>query len=147
MVKERESLSYNLPWGLKWGQLYSFFNLGAREGGRWRPPRGRFTPGKETWCPLCTRLIGQLGRSGPLQKISPPPTFDLRTVQPVVSMYTDYASCPGPQIVFSSNKSRVLSQRKLKNMSEEGTMFVHQSLFCVRWMNCKTLGSWFRRNF
>jgi hypothetical protein len=31
------------------------------------------------------------GRSGWVQKISPPPWFDPRTVQPIASRYTDYA--------------------------------------------------------
>jgi hypothetical protein len=40
---------------------------------------------------LYRRLGGFQGRSGPVQKISPPPGFDPRTVQPVVSRYTDHA--------------------------------------------------------
>ena len=56
------------------------------------PPRpGCFTPGKETWYSLCRRLGGLQGRSGRLRKISPPPGFDPRTVQPVASRYTDWA--------------------------------------------------------
>jgi hypothetical protein len=35
-------------------------------------------------------LGGPQGRSGRLPKISPPPGFDPRTVQPVASRYTDY---------------------------------------------------------
>jgi hypothetical protein len=57
---------------------------------RWLAPRpGRFTPGKETRYPLYRRLGGPQGRSGRLRKISPPPAFDPRTVQPVASHYTD----------------------------------------------------------
>jgi hypothetical protein len=44
----------------------------------------------------------------------------------------DYGSYPGPQIVFSFNKCLVLSQGRLKNLSEGGAMFVHRSWFCVR---------------
>ena len=33
-----------------------------------------------------------------MRKISPPPRFDLRTVQPVASRYTDYA-IPAPVVV------------------------------------------------
>jgi hypothetical protein len=51
----------------------------------------RFTPGKETRYPLYRRLGGPQGRSGRVRKISPPPGFDSRTVQPVASRYTDYA--------------------------------------------------------
>jgi hypothetical protein len=73
--------------------LYSFFNLGCRWG--WvvnaTPRPGRFTPGKETRYQLYRRLGGLQGRSGRVRKISPPPGFDPRTVQPVASRYTDCA--------------------------------------------------------
>ena len=38
--------------------------------------------------------VGPKGRSEQVRKISPPPGFDPRTVQPVVSRYTDYATRP-----------------------------------------------------
>jgi hypothetical protein len=41
-------------------------------------------PGKTRY-PLYGRLGGPQGRSGRVRKISPPPGFDLRTVQPVAS--------------------------------------------------------------
>jgi hypothetical protein len=41
--------------------------------------------------PLYRRLGGPQGRSGRLLKLSPPPGFHPRTVQPVASRYTDYA--------------------------------------------------------
>ena len=47
-------------------------------------------PGKTRY-PLYRRLGGPQGRSGPVRKISPPPGFDPRTVQPVASRYTDWA--------------------------------------------------------
>jgi hypothetical protein len=60
----------------------------ALDGGGWSTPRpGRFTPGKETRYPLGRPQ----GRSGRMRKISPPPEFDPRTVQPVASRYTDCA--------------------------------------------------------
>jgi hypothetical protein len=40
---------------------------------------------------LYRRLGGPQGRSGRLRKISPPPGFDPRTVQPIASRYTDFA--------------------------------------------------------
>ena len=49
----------------------------------------RFTPTKETRDPLYRRLGGPQDRSGRVRKISPPPGFDPRTVQPVASRYTD----------------------------------------------------------
>jgi hypothetical protein len=47
-------------------------------GGQRHPP-GRFTPEKETRYPLCRRLGGSQGRSGRVQRVSPPPGFDPRT--------------------------------------------------------------------
>jgi hypothetical protein len=37
---------------------------------------------------------GWVDRFGQVRKISPPPGFDPRTVQPVASRYTDYATRP-----------------------------------------------------
>jgi len=48
-------------------------------------------PLPKTRYPLYTRLGGPQGRSGLVQKNSPPPGIDPRTVQPVASRYTDYA--------------------------------------------------------
>jgi rRNA maturation protein Nop10 len=62
----------------------------ALDGGGWSTPRpGRFTPGKESRYPLYRRLGWPQGRSGRVRKISLPPGFDLRTVHPVASSYTD----------------------------------------------------------
>jgi len=47
-------------------------------------------PPEKTRCPLYRRPGGPQGRSGLVQKISPPPGFDPRTVQPVASRCTDY---------------------------------------------------------
>ena len=47
-------------------------------------------PGKTRY-PLYRKLGGPQGRSGRVQKISPPPEFDPRTVQPVASRHTDWA--------------------------------------------------------
>ena len=51
-------------------------------------PRGK------TRYPFYRRLGGPQGRSGQVRKISPPPGFDPRTVQPVASHYTDNATRP-----------------------------------------------------
>jgi hypothetical protein len=62
----------------------------ALDGDGWSTPRpGRFTRGKQTRYPLYRRLGWPQGWSGRVLKISPPPGFDLRTVQPVASRYTD----------------------------------------------------------
>jgi len=71
-------------------RLYSFFNLGTRWG--WvvnATLRPHFTPRKEARYFLYRRLGGPQGRSGPVKKMSSPPEFDHRTVQPVTSRYTD----------------------------------------------------------
>ena len=62
------------------------------EGGRRHVPDA-LTPGKTRY-PLHRRLGGPQGRSGRVRNISPPPGFDPRTVQPVASRYTDYATRP-----------------------------------------------------
>ena len=62
------------------------------EGSASRPGRS-FPPGKTRY-PLYRRLGGPLGRSGQVRKISPPMGFDPRTVQPVASRYTDWATGP-----------------------------------------------------
>jgi len=53
--------------------------------------RPLFTPGKTRY-PLYRRLGGPHYRSGQVRKISSPPGFDPRTVQPVASRYTNYAT-------------------------------------------------------
>jgi hypothetical protein len=62
--------------------------LEGDEGSASRP--GRSLPPEKTWYPLDMRLSGPQGPSGQVRKISPPPGFDPRTVQPVVSRYADY---------------------------------------------------------
>jgi len=56
-------------------------------------PGRSLSPGK-TRSPLYRRLGGPQDRSGQMRKISPPPGFDPRTVQPVASRCTDYATRP-----------------------------------------------------
>ena len=64
--------------------------LEGGEGSASHPDRS-LPPGKTRY-PLYSRLVGPQGRSGQVRKISPPPGFDPRTVQPVASSYTDYAT-------------------------------------------------------
>jgi rRNA maturation protein Nop10 len=69
---------------------YTLSLTSALDGGGWSTPRpGRLTPGKETRYALYRRLGGPQGRSGRVRKISTPPGFDPRTVQPVASRYND----------------------------------------------------------
>jgi hypothetical protein len=91
----------------------------ALEGGEGSASRlGRYLPPGKTRYPLYRRLGGNQGRSGQVRKISPPPGFDLRTVQPVASRYTDWAirptnltDVPFHKYNFSCLKSR---QHRLK---------------------------------
>jgi hypothetical protein len=67
----------------------------ALEGGEGSASRpGRSLPPGKTRYPLYRRLGGPQGWSGQVQNISPLPGFDPRTVQPVASRYTDYATRP-----------------------------------------------------
>jgi hypothetical protein len=60
----------------------------ALEGGEGSASRsGCSLPPGKTLYPLYRMLGGPQGRSGLVQKISPPPGFDLQTVQPVASLY------------------------------------------------------------
>ena len=58
-----------------------------------------------TQYPLYTRPGGPHGRSGRVRKISPPPGFDHRTVQPVASRYTE---CAIPAHNNNNNKNNTL---------------------------------------
>jgi hypothetical protein len=59
-------------------------------GGRSTPCSGRFTPGKDP-VPIVHEAGWGQGRSGRAWKISTPPGFDPRTIQPVASRCTDWA--------------------------------------------------------
>ena len=64
-----------------------------REWGSASRPGYSLPPGKTRY-PLYRMLGGPQGRSGQVRKISPPPGLDPRTVQPVDSRYTDWATRP-----------------------------------------------------
>ena len=76
------------------GTALPFHNHGTRrgEGSVSRP--GRSLPPGKTRYPLYRRLGGPQGRSWKVGKISPPTGIRSRTVQPVVSRYTDWATRP-----------------------------------------------------
>ena len=79
--------------------------LEGSEGSASRP--GRSLPPGKTPYPLYRRLCGPQGRSGQVQKISPPPGFDPRTVQPVASRYTDWTTRPTTDIYSKDILSRL----------------------------------------
>jgi len=71
---------------------YSFMTT-ALEGGEGLASRpGSFLPPGKNRYPFFMRLGGPQGRSEQVRKTSPPPGFDPRTVHPVASRYTDYAT-------------------------------------------------------
>ena len=69
-----------------------FFDYSTRRGEGWVSRPGRSSPPGKTRYPLYRRLSGPQGWSGQVQKISPPPGFDPRTIQPVASCFTDYTT-------------------------------------------------------
>jgi hypothetical protein len=69
---------------------------------------GRFIPLGKIWYALYRRLVGSQGRSLQVRKISPPPGFDPRTVQPVASRYTDEVT--GPRVTYKHDGKRFLTK-------------------------------------
>jgi hypothetical protein len=92
LFKVRSSSPYNRPPRVQRGSRFIallILNLGVR---RWSAPRpGRFSPGKDP-VPLVQAVGWAEGRSGRVRKIALPPGSDPRTVQPVASRYTDWAT-------------------------------------------------------
>jgi hypothetical protein len=76
------------------GIALPFHDHGTRRGEGSASPSGRSLPPGKTRYPLYRRLGGPQGRSGQVRKMSPPPGFDPRTVKPVASRYTDWATWP-----------------------------------------------------
>ena len=95
-------------------QMYScpLPSTSASDGVGWTTPRpGRFTPG---------RLCGSQSRSGRVRKISPPPGFDARTVQPVASRYTDWAmAAPRIRRIQLKNNSETYTEQTLTGSSSK----------------------------
>jgi hypothetical protein len=85
------------------------FWTSALEGGEGSASRpGRFLlPGKTRY-PLYRRVSGPQGRSGQVRKISPPPGFDPRTVQPVDSRYTVWATQPLRLLCQNINNKKII---------------------------------------
>ena len=86
------------------------------EGSESRP--GRFLPPGKTRYPFYRRLGGPHGRSGQVRKISLPPGFDSRTVQPAASHYTNYSTQPKS----SSLKLNILSKLRVFKILHTDTL-------------------------
>jgi hypothetical protein len=82
--------------------LFHDHGIKRGEGSASRPARS--LPSGKTRYPLHRRLGGPQGRSGQVRKISPPPGFYPRTVQPVASRYTDSATRPTVKLLVTNSK-------------------------------------------
>ena len=71
-------------------KLYSFFNLGDKRGWLVNATPRPLHPRETNAVPIVERLGKSQGRSWRTPKISPPPGYDPRKVQPVASRSTDY---------------------------------------------------------
>jgi hypothetical protein len=75
---------------VEWSYSYTLSVTSALDWGGWTTLHiGCCTPGKEIRYTFYRRLGGPQGQSGQVRKISPPPGFDPRTIQPVASHYAD----------------------------------------------------------
>ena len=97
-----------------------FLDHGTRRGEASALRPGRSLPPGKTQYPLYRRLGGPQGRSGQVRKISPPPGFDPRTVQPVAIRYTDYATTPTLDIYVYKDRGG----KKMQNQSPNTTLTV-----------------------
>ena len=97
-IKFHPGRGHDGPEGEQWYSSTLSLTWELDGGGCLTPHPGRFTPGKEAQYSFHRRLVGLQGRSGRVRKISPPPGFDLRTVQSVPSRYTAelYSYCDSP---------------------------------------------------
>jgi len=92
----------NRPWRTREGaevQLYFSFTSALERAGGQRHGPAALPPGKSRY-PLYRRLGGPQGRSGQVQKISPPPGFVCQTIHPIASRYTDCAITGHKVLIF-----------------------------------------------
>ena len=90
---------------------------------------GRSLHSEKIWYPLYRRLGGPQGRSGQAENLTPP-GFDPRTIQSVVSRYTDWATRPTSMFRYFLNfrtKATILFTN----------LFSWQT--CLQYHNCKFL--------
>ena len=95
-------------------------------------------PPEKSRYPLYRKLGGLQDRSGWERKISPPPGFDPRTVQPVASRYTDYALTAHVTDEVTVLKFRYkcsaltqsLQQNPQTNIRQSSTMVTYKQISC-----------------
>jgi hypothetical protein len=117
----------------------------AQEGGEWWASRPCcILPPGRTRYPLYRRWGGPQGRSGQVRKISPPPEFDPRTVQPVVSAIPterklrfclfnkrDIAHCVHKLVVFTHSRTPVAIRANSFDIKKLHFSFRVQWIFLV----------------
>jgi hypothetical protein len=88
-----------------------FHDLGTRMGWSASRPGRTLHPGKTRY-PLYRRLVGPQGRSRHVRKISPPPGFDPRTVQPLAQ--------PLCRLSYPAHKKKGKDERKsMRNCAKD----------------------------
>jgi hypothetical protein len=95
-------------------------------------PRPLFTPGKYQ-LPI-VQEAGWAPGFGQVRKISPPTGFDARTIQPVASRYTDYATRPTEVVGHDKYKFKRLGLilRKVTNKYNWTSLPIWLYCYCVR---------------
>ena len=89
--------------------------------------------------PLYRRMGGPQGRSGRVRKISPPPGFDPRTVQPVASRYTDWAIAAHPCRGYVRNQGQ---ETKLLNKPMSPRRLTFTLLTWTKWWPPASASKW-----
>ena len=93
--------------------------------------------------PLYKGLVGPKCRSGEMREISAPPGFDLRTVQPVASSYTDWAT----RLTCLINTLRILKTYQLIRMTSKTLNYGTVPLSSQEIITCFKEPSYCRENF
>ena len=81
------------------------------------------SPPEKTRYPLDRRLYGPRGRSGRVvRKVSPPPGFKPRTIQPIVSRYTYYAILATLRLfIFAGNCTSIYTIKEKREVELDAT--------------------------
>ena len=96
----------------------------ALEGGEWSAARpGRNLPSGKNRYPFYRRLGGLQGRSGRAENLVPT-GIRSRTVQPVVSRYTGWATRPTKEVEDTLNWKGSSASHALENLALEETMYL-----------------------
>jgi len=98
------------------------------------PPPPPALPAETTPYPLYTRLGGPHGRSWRVRKISLPPGFDPRAVQPVASRYTDWAiAADKEEVVHIECSFLELNYRPIGGIFEEEERLKCRTKYRLLW--------------